>query len=80
MFELSKMSYKITFVVSGYYVYKDIWEVEISSELPFYLSLVIAKIVMPQSSYNCFEAAGTASLAALVVAEDNASDNEPSGF
>ena len=28
------MSFEITSVVHGYYVYKDIWEVEISLKLP----------------------------------------------
>ena len=35
---------------------------------------------MLQQSFDYFEAASTASLAALVVAEDSASINEPSGF
>ena len=36
MFELLKMSFvEITFVVCGYHVQKDIWEAEISSDLPF---------------------------------------------
>ena len=38
MFESLKMSLEITIIVHGYHVYKDIWEVEISSEFPFYLS------------------------------------------
>ena len=83
MFKLSIMSFEITFVVCGYHVYEDIWEVDISSELPFYLSQMIAKIVMLQPSFNCFKAVSTASLAGLVVAECGASDNiyyRPSGF
>ena len=28
------MLFEIIFVIHGYYVYQDIWEVEISSELP----------------------------------------------
>ena len=35
MFELLKLSFEIIFVGCGYHVYKDIWEVKISSELPF---------------------------------------------
>ena len=45
-----------------------------------YLSQVVTKIIMLQQSFDYFESASTASLAALVVAEDNASINEPSGF
>ena len=79
MFKLLKMSFEIIFVVRGYHVYKDIWEVKINLEYClFYLSQVITKIVMPQQSFNCFQAAGIASLAALVVAKGSASDNRPS--
>ena len=38
------------------------------------------KIIMPQQSFDFFETADTASLAALVVAEGSASDYGPSGF
>ena len=43
----------ITFMVRGYYVYEDIWEIEISSGLSFYLSQMIMKIVKPQQSLEC---------------------------
>ena len=76
MFKLLKMFFEIIFVVRGYHVYKDIWEVEINCL--FYQSQVITKIVMPQQSFDCFQAAGIASLAALVVAKGSASDNRPS--
>ena len=52
MFELSKMLFEITFILSGYHVYKDIWGVKISSELPFYVlpEPDMAKIAMQQQS------------------------------
>ena len=75
------MSFKFTSIVSGYRVYKDTWEVKIGSgESPFYLSQITVKIVMPLWSFNCFKAAITGSLAAVVVAEGSASDNGPSEF
>ena len=77
MFESSKRLLEITFILRGYHIYEDIWEVEISSKLPFYLCQIIMKIVKPQPSFDCFKAASTAS---LVVAEGSASENGPSGL
>ena len=70
------MLFEITFIMHGYHVYKEIWKVEINSF--FYLSQIIMKIMLQWSFY--FKAAGTASRAALVVAEGSASNNGPSGF
>ena len=54
----------------SYQFYKDVWEVEISSEeLPFYLSQTIAKIIMQLWSFDCLKAASTASLSSSVVAD-----------
>ena len=36
--------------------------------------------IMHGHSLGCFKTANTASLAALIVAEDSVSDNGPSGF
>ena len=71
------MLFEITFIMHGYHVYKEIWKVEINSLI--YLSQIIMKIML-QWSFYCFKAAGTASRAALVVAEGSASNNGPSGF
>ena len=60
------MLFEITIVVNAYHVCEDIWKVEISLELPFYLSQIIKKIILQQQSFDCFEAAGTTYLAALV--------------
>ena len=65
MFNLSKILFEITFIVCGYLVYKDIWVVQISSELPCLPEPDNRKIIMPQQSFDFFEAADTASLAAL---------------
>ena len=35
MFELFNMVFAITAVVSGYYAYKEIWEAEFDSEMPY---------------------------------------------
>ena len=75
------------------YVYKDIQEAEISSELPFLASCspkqIIAKISMAHVAgmngadldgyfFCCFEEASTISLAALIEAECSVLDNEDS--
>ena len=78
---LSKILFEIIFIVCGYLVYKEIWEVQISSELlPCLPEPDNRKIIMPQQSFDFFEATDTASLAALVVAEGSTSNYGPSGF
>ena len=68
------MSFAITSVVHGYHVYKDIWEAEISSELPCSPEPDNHKDCYAVVVFGCLEAASTASLAALIVAKGSVSD------
>ena len=77
MFEVSKVLFEIIFIVCGYHVYKTFWKLKLIQNCIVYLSPIIAKMVKPKCSFDCFEATGAASLAALVVAEGSASDNGP---
>ena len=80
MFEVSKVLFEIIFIVCGYHVYKTFWKLKLIQNCSVYLSQIIVKMIKPKCSFNCFEAAGTASLTALVVAESSASDNGSLGL
>ena len=62
MFKLSKISFEIMFVVHGYPVHKDIWEVQISSEMPCLPSQIIAKISCRQNQERRESGSGSGSL------------------